>query len=291
MWGGYTVIERAHIDWSPRQEFNVRAGYFFTPLGIWNVDHGSPTLISTMLPQMIAQKMFPIRQTGLMVYGSTFAGPWELGYTATFSNGRQELSTFDFDDDKAFGARLFARNEGDIRSLFGASFYTGDNNDKVVDLVGITPGLTFRDYESFRYREWVVGADASIDIGATRIRTEGLINRVVYDRGKRDPIPPIFAQGAFKPDAYNSTAYLLVAHQLPWAGIEPFLFTEIVYGQLTFADSLGLLSGGVNVHFTPATMLKMQLSRAIFFNMRDDSPPNPSLQNTTVLFSRLVLAY
>lgn len=291
MWGGYTVIERAQIDWTPLQEFNVRVGYFFTPFGIWNVDHGSPTLISTLLPQIVVEKLFPIRQTGLMIFGSTLTGAWELGYIATLTNGRQELSAFDFDDDKAFGGRVFARCDGDVRSQFGVSFYEGDNNDKVVNLTQVSPSLKFENSESFRYREWSIGADASLDIGPTRIRTEGLVRRVEYDPGKREPSDPTFAPGSFRPDSYTTTAYALVAHQLPWAGLEPFLFSEFVHGPLTVGDTLLIGSGGLNVHFTPATTLKMQLSRAHIFNARADGPPDPSQNDTTVLFTRLVLAY
>lgn len=59
MWGGYTVIERAYIEWSHYQAANVIVGYFFTPFGIWNVDHGSPTLLTMGLPQFIQQNSCP----------------------------------------------------------------------------------------------------------------------------------------------------------------------------------------------------------------------------------------
>jgi hypothetical protein len=290
MWGGYTVIERAHIDWTPRQEFNIRAGYFFTPFGIWNVDHGSPTLISTFLPQLVVDKLFPIRQTGLMLFGSTLTGPWELGYMATLTNGRQELSAYDFDDDKAFGGRLYARCDCDIRSQFGLSFYEGDNNDKVVTLTQVSP-LKFQNSESFRYKEWSLGADVSLDMGPTRFRAEGLIRRVKYDVGKRQPSSPLFAPGGFLPDSYTSTAYALLAHQLPWGGLEPLVFGEILHGPISVGDTVVQYSAGLNVHFTPATQLKMQVARSHFFNVRANGPSDPARNDDTTLFTRLVLAY
>ena len=90
MWGGYTVIERAHLDWTDVSWLKVRVGNFFTPFGIWNVDHGTPTLISVQLPGLIQTRVMPIRQTGIQIYGNTFSGDWELGYMATVSNGRRE---------------------------------------------------------------------------------------------------------------------------------------------------------------------------------------------------------
>ncbi len=291
MWGGYTVIERAHIDWMPRQEFNLRVGNFFTPFGIWNVDHGSPTLISTALPQLIVQRMFPIRQTGLMVFGSTMAGPWELGYMATLTNGRQEQANFDFDDDKALGARVYARNDGKIRSMLGFSFYEGDNNDKVVSITAVQPSLQFKTSESFRYKEWSAGTDLSLDIGDSRIRAEAAVRRVKYDAGKREKVDPLFSTTGVSADAYFTTAYLIWAHQLPWAGVEPFVFGEVMRGTFGVSDSIATLSGGVNVHFTPTTLLKTQVTRALFFNQYASSADNPSQHDTTVLFTRLVLAY
>ncbi|MFZ5896563.1 MAG: hypothetical protein ACOY0T_36245 [Myxococcota bacterium] len=291
MWGGYTVIERAHIDWTPRQEINLRVGNFFTPFGIWNVDHGSPTLISTALPQIIVQKMFPIRQTGLMLYGSTITGAWELGYMATLTNGRQELSNFDFDDDKALGARVYARNDGDIRSAFGFSFYTGDHNDRVVSITAVQPSLQFTTTESFRYKEWVAGTDVSLDIGSSRIRAEAAVHRVKYDEGKRAATDPLFAPGGLSADAYFTTAYLIWAHQLPWAGLEPFIFGEAMQGAFTISDSIATLSAGLNVRFTPATLLKTQVTRGFLFNEHGGGSANPSQHNTTVLFTRLVLAF
>ena len=53
MWRGSIVLERAWTEWQPFQFLNVRVGNFFTPWGIWNIDHGSPTLITLQLPQMI----------------------------------------------------------------------------------------------------------------------------------------------------------------------------------------------------------------------------------------------
>ncbi len=92
MWRGSTVIERAWIEWNRLQLLKVRVGNWFTPFGIWNEDHGTPTLISPALPQFMLQGWMPVRQTGVMAHGNTFSGDGELGYAATFSNGRQELS-------------------------------------------------------------------------------------------------------------------------------------------------------------------------------------------------------
>jgi hypothetical protein len=67
-WGGI-IIPRVYLEWAPFRFFGVRAGVFLTPYGIWNVDHGSPTIIPVQRPLAVGVAMFPERQTGLEVLG------------------------------------------------------------------------------------------------------------------------------------------------------------------------------------------------------------------------------
>jgi hypothetical protein len=290
MWGGYTVIERAHTDYLASQYFNVRVGNFFSPVGIWNVDHGSPVLIPVTPPQIILQRLYPIRQTGLQFFGSAFAGPWELGYALTLTNGRQELSNFDFDDDKALGGRLFARNEGDVRTQVGLSFYRGNAEDEVVAFSAAGVPSTSSTWE---YDEYMVGADFSLDAGGTRIRAEALVQRQVYEPGKREDV--FGAIGAKAPDSYRYSGYLVAAQQLPFLGLEPYLLLEGARWPGAIGDTLGVLSGGLNIHFTPVTQLKLQAVRVSFWNLRDerrsDTAVPPDEFNHTILTSRLVVAF
>lgn len=293
MWGGYTVIERAHIDWTELPYLKVRVGNFFTPFGIWNVDHGTPTLIAVQLPGVIQFRQMPLRQTGVQIYGNTFAGEWELGYTATISNGRQELSNFAFDDNRGFGGRLYANNEkGETSMKFGASFYTGRVKDQQIAVTGISP-ITFERSSTFDYREYVGGVDASVDVGRTRIRAEGAMSSVRYEDGKHQSASVASVTPVYKPSSIQSTAYLLAAHTLPWVPVEVYTSADIVYGpgvgigNLAFAPSLGM-----NIRFTKATMLKTQVSQAMLFDTNNRVPASEiSSNNGTSLFSRLVLVF
>ena len=49
-WGSI-ILERAYIQWSKLDWLGVRVGQFLTPYGIWNVDHGTPTLITMFRPR------------------------------------------------------------------------------------------------------------------------------------------------------------------------------------------------------------------------------------------------
>lgn len=291
MWAGSIVLERAWIEWNEHQPFKLRAGNWFTPFGIWNEDHGSPTLISIALPQFILQRYIPIRQTGLMGYGNTFLGEWELGYALTFSNGRQELSNFNFEDEFGYGGRLYLRREtGALNTTFGASYFTGTTSDRTIDVTGINP-VTFAAPTTWEYNEHVVGADLAIDIETTRIRAEAMVRRQTFTRGLRPPGDLIFAPGSFEADKWQHSAYLLVAHQLPWAGLEPYLWSEMLQGPSVVADGIVSVSAGLNIHFNSAVQLKTQFARIWFFDWRYESPGDPSTDNFTQVLSRLVMAF
>jgi hypothetical protein len=291
MWRGSTVIERAWIEWNRLQPLKVRVGNWFTPFGIWNEDHGTPTLISLALPQFMLQGWMPVRQTGVMAYGNTFSGEWELGYAATFSNGRQELSNFNFDGKFGFGGRLYARRDtGRFNSAFGVSFFTGKTSDEVVNVTGIAPA-SFETEVPWEYNEYVMGADASVDIGDTRIRAEGIARRVIYTEGKRPPGDQVFGPGSYAPDKWEYSGYLLVAQQLPWLGLEPFLWGEVLQTPTIVGDGIFVASAGLNVHFNSAITWKTQVLQAKFFDFLYDSPYDNSINDITSVYSRLVMAF
>jgi hypothetical protein len=295
MWGGTVVLERAWVEWNEHQALKLRVGNYFTPFGIWNEDHGTPTLISLALPQFIIQRWMPLRQTGLMLYGNAFAGDWELGYVGTLSNGRQEISNYNFDNAFGFGGRVYARRDtGALNTTFGASYFTGKTRDTEVNFVASPTGIngvTAVEKTTWEYTEHVLGVDASVDVDATRIRAEGILRRVVYEPGKRAAGDRLYAPGSFTPDAWQQAAYLLVANQLPWAGIEPFLFTEVQEQPVILGDLVVTASVGVNVHFNASVQLKTQVQRAFFMDALHDSPYEPSLNNVTSVYSRLVMAF
>ena len=295
MWGGTVILERAWIEWNQHQALKVRVGNFFTPFGIWNQDHGTPTLISLALPQFIVQRWMPIRQTGVMLYGNTFAGDWELGYAGTLSNGRQEISTYNFDNNFGLGARAYARRDtGQVNTTFGLSYFTGKTEENEVNLVasptGIN-GLAFVETTKVAYNEHVVGADVSIDLDATRIRAEAVVRRQIFVPGKRKPNDALYAPGSFMPDQWQESAYLLVANQLPWYGIEPYLEGEVQVAPRIIGDVILIGSVGVNIHFNSAIQWKNQVMRAWFKDWLHTSPYDVSLSNLTSAYSRLVMAF
>jgi len=230
-----------------------------------------------------------------MLYGSAFAGEWEFGYAGTLSNGREEISSYNFDNNFGLGARAYARRDtGAVNTTFGLSYFTGKTVENEVDVVASstgTNGLAFVDTTKTAYTEHVAGADVAIDIDATRIRAEGVVRRQVYEPGKRHANSPLFAPGSYAPDVWQETAYVLVANQLPWFGIEPYVWGEAQASPTIVGDLVLLGSVGVNIHFNSAIQWKSQVTRGVWKNWLYQSPYDASLNDFSSVYSRLVMAF
>lgn len=291
MWGGYTVIERAHVDYSPSALFNLRVGRWFTPFGIWNIDHGTPTLITLAAPETILLAFFPLRQTGLMLYGLAFVGDWELGYTATMSNGRQDFSNFSFDDTFGFGGRVYAALESD-GNLFklGLSGYRGTDSNKIVDAVFVDNAVGLDSYSTIAYDEWSVGADVSANIGSLRVRAEATLRRINYERGKHDPgVLGATVPGTVARNRFDATGYILASYRLPVLGLEPFAILDSLYYSVQKADTAVIPGVGLTIHFNSSVQWKAQLNRYMNFDAEKGS--DQSHTNSTAIFSRLIIVY
>lgn len=296
MWLGGVIIERAWIEWNRFPAFQVRTGNFFTPFGIWNVDHGQPTLISSFLPQFMLQNYFPIRQTGVQALGSFFLKEWELGYRAWISNGREDATNLDFNDDKAVGTRLYLRNElGKVRTQIGGSVHHGRVADKVVSITQVpteSQALEFEIEETVAYYETILGLDLSLDIHDTRIRAEGIARLQLYEDGKRGaPSQNSAVSNSVNADDWAFGGYIVVAQRLKFWGLEPYLYGDIMQQNRGFPDGIVTAGPGLNVHFNPSAMLKLQASRGVVFDWTEDLPGDASSNNTDSFVSRIVIAF
>lgn len=278
-WGAI-ILERSYVQWARYQKLSLRVGQFLTPFGIWNVDHGTPTLIALALPQFIVSQTFPVRQTGVEVFGSVPKGPWLLGYSATISNGRT-TGQLDPTTGKWLGGRIFARRLVPAPMTFGASFLTGNFTDQHRTL-SISP-LSSRRWTVASMDEVTAGLDASIDAGALRLRSE----LVVRDYTVVETPPPDPLLGPAKSHrSYN--AYLLAAYQLPWAGLEPYAYLEAMHFPTQVGDEILFPSVGLNVHFTTAVQLKLQYMFAAIGDL--ETFDFDKAWQTHLLASRLVIA-
>jgi hypothetical protein len=277
---GSIIIERAQTEYAVSDSFKLMAGYFFTPFGIWNVDHGTPTLISLLLPSFQADDYLPSHQLGVQAFGSFYTPSWEFGYHAYVANNRTP-SQVDFANNKSFGGRLFASSTGSaIKTKIGVSGYYGHSLDIERKVQSYQPYVVATDV-TISGTEKMVGADLSVDAGPLRLRTEGLLRRIDYEPGKRGG----------NPDSWYSNGYVLAAYQLPWAGIEPFAYFEAIHFVSSLGDTVLLPSAGVNVHFNPNVQLKTQVGRALFYDYVTKESRTPSDNNVTNVAARLVVSF
>lgn len=269
---GGIFIERAWSEYEFSKAFRLQAGLFLNPFGIWNLDHGSPTLISLMLPTFISAQMVPTRLLGLHGYGSVFAGSnTEIGYAVHVTNGRSPID-FDLSEDKALGGRLFVAQEGDFgRLVIGASGYYGTylDSQRVLDLGTGQPKLELVDTVAFT--EEVLGFDVALDIGGLRLRTEHVLRWVVYEDGKAELALSQDGTTRYQPNRVEYSGYFLAAYRTPWR-LEPYLEVESMYGKSAilprWAGTLAYstpnvaviyLSAGINIELTTHTQLKTQI--------------------------------
>jgi hypothetical protein len=261
-WNG-VLLERAHIDWTPRDEINIRAGWFLTPYGIWNVDHGTPTRIMVEAPLLITAEILPQRQLGIEAFGRVQALPWTIGYHLYVSNGRQP-GQLDFSDQKAVGTRVWFSTRRPIPMTFGLSGYTG-RYELVEKVFGLRADGNFSvsENEKIAFTDYAAGADASMDIGDLRLRAEGVTRWKHFEDGKRSSYLP----GSFDADQNTFGAYILAAYRLPWYGLEPLLQTEIFRFSLPLGEYALRPSAGLNIYFDPAVVLRFSYTYSRLFDL------------------------
>ena len=263
-WGSI-ILERAHIDWEPRDEIKFRLGYFLTPYGIWNVDHGTPTRIMLTPPIFVSYGLLPERQLGLDLYGTYNFAPWALEYHLYVSNGRSP--SVDYTDDKALGGRLVLRTRKPFSMQLGASMFYGKTTS-VQKSIGMTNGMlgVVRN-TSVAFEELAGGADISIDVGSLRVRSELVLNRTIYEPGKR----ALFA-GVQRANNLTYDAYLMFAYQLPWLGLEPLIYAEIIHIPTPgIAPDFAGVSAGINAYITSNVIVRTQAGRAQSFSNTDSN--------------------
>jgi hypothetical protein len=260
-WGGVR-IERVQADCDLTSWLTVRLGQWFTPYGIWNVDHGSPTIIAVRRPYILGEELLPEQQTGIQLFGSRARGDVKLGYYLTLSNGRGPVASIsDLDSNKAVGARLELGYGGLGNLTLGGSYYRGRYTALQPTRVDFT---TFKGVvlPSRQYDEQSFALDVSWDWRGLAVRSEYLYNERRYTAAGRATI-----QGLLLADGVRQGEYVLLGYRTPWLGIMPYTYIQHLH-TLDAPDSLfgsvSAVSGGVNVLLSPALVLKAEVFDARF---------------------------
>jgi hypothetical protein len=243
-WGGIE-IERIHLDWIAHPRLIVRAGQFLTPYGIWNVDHGSPTVITVQRPSAINLDWFPERQTGFELFGRWERGLYHvLGYHFTLSNGTGPISEYaDLDENKAVGARTYWEYHrlGELR--VGVSGYYGKDTDARFVLVEEPgdDGVRARERIDSQFKELAGAFDVVWMHRGWHLQSEWIVYRQnLTDKGRAAlqsrGVPP---DSPLLRNATSWGGYVLGGYRFRWLGTMPFVMLEYVDAQRAVGEAAG----------------------------------------------------
>ena len=102
---GAVFVEAVNIDYLWRPELSLRAGRFFTPAGIWSIDHYPPFVPTQVVPMFIGQ-VFPRVFDGGLAYGIHKVGNTFLSYDVYAGNGENNPGSGDQNSTTAYGVKL-----------------------------------------------------------------------------------------------------------------------------------------------------------------------------------------
>jgi hypothetical protein len=261
-WGGIE-IERVFLEYQAKDWLAVKLGQFLTPYGIWNIDHGSPTVIPVRRPFVIGESLFPERQTGIEAHGAFLTGKTSLGYHVSFSNGKGPLDAYlDLDDNNAVGGRLLLRNTNLGSFTLGASAFYGKYTDRSKAYAtepGVTPPLLETVDEIVeQYDELSFGGDARWEYDNFLAQAEVIVNQRNYN----DPYRRVDG-GGIVADELNVGGYALMGYRTPWLGIMPYTMAESYnFAINTLLPPTVTTTTGLNIQPHPNVVFKLQYGYA-----------------------------
>jgi hypothetical protein len=261
-WGGIE-IERVFLEYQAKDWLALQFGQFLTPYGIWNIDHGTPTVIPVRRPFVIGESLFPERQTGIEAHGAFLSGKTSIGYHLTFSNGKGPLDAYlDLDDNNAVGGRLYVTNTALGRLTVGGSAFYGkytDRNKAYRPEPGISPQqLETVEEITEQYDELSFGGDVRWELDGFLAQAEGIVNQ----RNYTDPYRRVDG-GGIVADELNIGGYALLGYRTPWLGIMPYTMAESYnFAINTLLPPTVTTTTGLNIQPSPNVVFKLQYEYA-----------------------------
>lgn len=126
---GKFLVEAVNFDYALNHSTSVRVGRFFTPAGIWSVDHYPPFVSTQERPQHI-RKIFPQVTDGATLSGNHAAGEGFVNYDLFAGNGETSLFDGSGDSNSSAATGLRVNLSLPIAKVFdvGATWYKEDMN-------------------------------------------------------------------------------------------------------------------------------------------------------------------
>lgn len=173
---GKLFVEAVNITYQHDAGLNLRGGRFFTPAGIWSVDH-YPSFVPTQLRPQHIRNIFPQVVDGVVVYGSTGLGATFIDYHVYTGNGEGNTGAKDLNSEKATGFRVAAILPWLNYFEIGASSYRDVlNDDTEKSAIGAHVKLEFSDFAI--QSEFAKGQYSLTD--GTRYASKGYYAQALY---------------------------------------------------------------------------------------------------------------
>jgi len=181
---GKIFLEAANFTYAWHPTANLRAGRFFTPAGIWSVDH-YPSFVPTQLRPEHIRRIFPQVVDGVSAFGTLPMGSSFINYDLYIGNGEGNSGSADSNSEKATGIKLslilpfFRYLEVGSSAYNDTSTDTLDANTKKTAF-GAHMKLKF---SSFTLQTEYAKADIEPDSGGS-YSTSGYYAQLLYDVNK-----------------------------------------------------------------------------------------------------------
>ncbi len=266
---GGIFIERAWLQYSASPMFSVRAGSWLTPYGIWNVDHGSPTIIPVVRPYTIGLELLPESQTGVLVRGVGYpSDSISLGYAVGLSNGRGPVKEYaDLDGNKAVTLRVHATHRAEGTLALGLSGYYGRFTDLQQSVRLTADGVELTEDIISQYDEITYAGDVKYTLGGFHLQGEFVLNERKYTEVGRT----LHSDTTFTPDIRQYGGYGVVGYRFDWLGVMPYMTGEyfVVPNILEptrppTKDRISVFGIGINARPTQNVTIKLEGNYATF---------------------------
>lgn len=258
-WGGIS-IDRALVEWELHPLLNIRAGQWLTPYGVWNIDHGSPVLLSIRRPFVIGMQLFPRTQTGLAFYGARVVEDKVLAYHLTISNGRGPIDTYqDVDDNKGVGGRVTLDAPWLDEFRLGVSGYTGTFSRRSRSYRAGEDQIDAEDKLLEQYRELSLAADLRVQWG----RLVGVAEIISQQKVYNDRARPMYTllQSGGQPDMLQWGSYVQLGFHV-LSNLTPYLQGEYMRFGHDVVPHVVAATAGVNYRPASSVTLKLQIEWA-----------------------------
>lgn len=164
---GKLFLEVLSIEHLYSPYLNFTFGRFFTPAGIWNIDH-YPPFVPTQDRPMQVRNIFPQLTDGLQLWGAAELSSAIVSYNLYTGNGEGNTGASDGNEEKSLGARVKVKLPMLANLELGTSFFKDEDNTDI--------------------RKRSYGADVSLQWKTLRFQSEYAkagLNGLVGDYAKR----------------------------------------------------------------------------------------------------------